>query len=138
MLLISSDIELRSGADLSAETVLIDLCLADWVIAFGQDHIALPRRLAVSIQIKLHRIDGGAHSDLLEGFSKDDLRRSVRIALRSAFSLRAQLAFNLRISSATHQLGPLLMTISLLKGVDSLLIGIFDMLNTSLLIETPR
>jgi len=53
MLLISSDIELRSGADLSAETVLIDLCLADGVIAFSQDDVALPRRLAVSNQVRL-------------------------------------------------------------------------------------
>ena len=54
-----------------------------------------------------------------------------------SFQFESVASVDLRISSTAHQLGPLLMTISLLKGVDSLLVGVFDMLNTSFLIETP-
>jgi hypothetical protein len=53
VLYISSNAELLEGADLSAEAVLIDLCFPDWHEAFGQDDIAFPRCLAVSIHHNL-------------------------------------------------------------------------------------
>jgi hypothetical protein len=53
VLFISSNVELLEGADLPAKTVLIDLCFPDWHEAFGQDDIAFPRCLAVSIHQNL-------------------------------------------------------------------------------------
>jgi hypothetical protein len=53
VLYVSSDLDLQNGADLSAKTVLIDLCFPDWHEAFGQDDIAFPRCLAVSVHHNL-------------------------------------------------------------------------------------
>jgi hypothetical protein len=50
VLFISSNSDSLKGTDLSAKTVLIDLCFADWHKALSQDDVAFPRGLIVSLR----------------------------------------------------------------------------------------